>query len=84
MGTPNQVSDRIMRPRADSVRVVEHAPVRQLAVEGFKNPVPKVPRVAIPIPKSEVRYAKFEGQVIFHETTWLHAALVPAGPEKMP
>ena len=30
------------RPRADSVRIVEHAPVCQLAVESFKNPVSKV------------------------------------------
>ena len=67
------------RPRADSVRIVEHAPVCQLAVESFKNPVSKVTREAISKPNSEVRYAKFEGQAIIHETSASHAALMPTG-----
>ena len=67
------------RPRADSVRIVEHAPVCQLAVESFKNPVSKVRREAISKPNTEVRYAKFEGQAIIHETSALHAALIPTG-----
>ena len=67
------------RPRADSVRIVEHVPVCQLAVESFENPVSKVRREAISKPNTEVRYAKFEGQAIIHETSALHAALIPTG-----
>ena len=80
MGTPPaSLGARSEKPRADSVRIVEHAPVCQLAVESFKNPVSKVTREAISKPNSEVRYAKFEGQAIIHETSASHVALIPTG-----